>query len=157
MDGASPITTHSPCHNPDALVRRRHLKFIGNAELPVDPTLQWLRQQAERARRYARHLVGDEAEGRLQEFARQMDEKAALLSAKPDANIETKSDHSHRSKITMPDDQPADPNERENRIRERAYHLWEAAGRPQGRDQEYWEQAETQVTAEDGKGTHRNE
>ena len=27
--------------------------------------------------------------------------------------------------------------ERENRIRERAYHLWEADGRPEGREQEY--------------------
>jgi hypothetical protein len=30
----------------------------------------------------------------------------------------------------------------EQRIRERAYHLWEADGRPHGRDTEYWERAE---------------
>jgi hypothetical protein len=29
----------------------------------------------------------------------------------------------------------------EDRIRERAYHLWEANGRPPGRDQEFWHQA----------------
>ena len=30
---------------------------------------------------------------------------------------------------------------RENRIRERAYHLWEAGGRPSGRDEEFWHRA----------------
>jgi hypothetical protein len=35
---------------------------------------------------------------------------------------------------------PAD-TEREQRIRERAYLLWEADGRPHGRDVEYWERA----------------
>lgn len=29
----------------------------------------------------------------------------------------------------------------EDRIRERAYHIWEASGRPFGRDQEFWQQA----------------
>ena len=29
----------------------------------------------------------------------------------------------------------------EHRIRERAYHLWEADGSPEGRAQEYWERA----------------
>jgi hypothetical protein len=53
----------------------------------------------------------------------------------------------------MSDDRPAEPNEREHRIRERAYHLWEAAGRPEGRHQEYWEQAEALITAEDGEAT----
>lgn len=31
--------------------------------------------------------------------------------------------------------------DRERRIRERAYHLWEAEGRPDGRDAEFWERA----------------
>ena len=31
--------------------------------------------------------------------------------------------------------------EREQQIRERAYHLWEQAGRPEGREQEFWERA----------------
>ena len=30
---------------------------------------------------------------------------------------------------------------RENRIRERAYHLREAGGRPSGRDEEFWHRA----------------
>jgi len=33
-------------------------------------------------------------------------------------------------------------SEREHRIRERAYQLWEDAGRPRGRAEEYWERAE---------------
>ena len=109
--------------------------------MTLDPTLQWLRQQAERARRYARQLVGDQAQERLQGFARQLDEKAAAL-AKSNATGDTMPDHA--------DDLPTDSNDRESRIRERAYHLWEAAGRPEGRHQEFWEQAETQETAEDG-------
>lgn len=32
----------------------------------------------------------------------------------------------------------ADPD-RQQRIRERAYALWEADGRPEGRDLEFWE------------------
>lgn len=35
----------------------------------------------------------------------------------------------------------ADDPAREQRIRERAYHLWEAGGRPHGRDIEFWERA----------------
>jgi hypothetical protein len=44
---------------------------------------------------------------------------------------------------------------REHRVRERAYHLWEADGKPHGRDVEYWERAREQVgveeSVEDGK------
>ncbi|WP_428375029.1 DUF2934 domain-containing protein [Lichenicoccus sp.] len=32
-------------------------------------------------------------------------------------------------------------HERDHRIRERAYHLWEADGRPHGREADYWERA----------------
>jgi hypothetical protein len=32
--------------------------------------------------------------------------------------------------------------ERENRIRERAYRLWEAEGRPDGRQEEYWHRSQ---------------
>jgi hypothetical protein len=41
-------------------------------------------------------------------------------------------------------DHPLEPGSpaREQRIRERAYHLWEADGRPDGRAEEYWERAE---------------
>jgi hypothetical protein len=33
-------------------------------------------------------------------------------------------------------------------IRERAYQLWEQAGRPEGGDLEFWERARAQVEAE---------
>jgi len=36
----------------------------------------------------------------------------------------------------------------EEGIRKRAYHLWEASGRPQGRDHEFWAQACEQVAIE---------
>ncbi|WP_028239089.1 DUF2934 domain-containing protein [Stutzerimonas azotifigens] len=33
----------------------------------------------------------------------------------------------------------------EQRIRERAYQLWEADGRPEGRDTEYWTRARDEI------------
>jgi hypothetical protein len=42
--------------------------------------------------------------------------------------------------------------EREQRIRERAYHLWEADGRPDGRDKEHWERAEELIGMEEHAG-----
>jgi len=41
---------------------------------------------------------------------------------------------------------------REHRVRERAYHLWEADGKPHGRDLEYWERARELVTMEASAG-----
>jgi len=38
--------------------------------------------------------------------------------------------------------------EDESRIRERAYHLWEADGRPHGRELEYWERARELIAIE---------
>ena len=39
-------------------------------------------------------------------------------------------------------DNPLEDNpERDQRIRERAYHLWQADGEPEGSDLEYWERA----------------
>ncbi len=37
----------------------------------------------------------------------------------------------------------------EDRIRERAYALWEADGSPEGRDKQYWELAERELAEED--------
>lgn len=37
-------------------------------------------------------------------------------------------------------------------IRVRAYHLWEADGRPDGRDQEFWQRAEQSLTTADNGG-----
>ena len=39
----------------------------------------------------------------------------------------------------------------EHRIRERAYYIWEASGRPSGRDEEFWQQACALTAAEDAK------
>jgi hypothetical protein len=43
--------------------------------------------------------------------------------------------------------------EREQRVRERAYHLWEADGKPHGQDVEYWERARELVGMEESAGT----
>lgn len=43
--------------------------------------------------------------------------------------------------------------EREHRIRERAYHLWEADGRPHGRDLDYWERARELIGMEENPGS----
>lgn len=37
----------------------------------------------------------------------------------------------------------------EDMIRERAYHLWEANGRPIGRDQEFWYRASDAIASDD--------
>ena len=37
----------------------------------------------------------------------------------------------------------------DERIRECAYHMWEASGRPAGRDEEFWHRAREMVTAGD--------
>lgn len=36
----------------------------------------------------------------------------------------------------------------EDRIKERAYHLWQKEGSPEGRDKEFWERARLMVEAE---------
>lgn len=48
----------------------------------------------------------------------------------------------------MSDNPLEDTPEREARIRTRACHLWEADGRPHGRDEEYWERARELVGME---------
>lgn len=37
----------------------------------------------------------------------------------------------------------------ENRIRDRAYQLWQDAGQPEDREQEFWYQAERELVEED--------
>ena len=39
----------------------------------------------------------------------------------------------------------------DQRVREKAYHLWEAAGRPADREEEFWQQARMEVAPEDVK------
>lgn len=43
-----------------------------------------------------------------------------------------------------------DMTDREQLIRERAHWLWEEAGRPEGRDDEFWRQAEREIEGESG-------
>lgn len=43
--------------------------------------------------------------------------------------------------------------EREHRVRERAYLLWESEGKPHGRDVEYWERARELVGMEESAGS----
>ena len=51
-------------------------------------------------------------------------------------------------------DNPLEDNpDREQRIRERAYYLWEADGCPAGNDLEYWERARELVGMSDSAGT----
>jgi Protein of unknown function (DUF2934) len=38
--------------------------------------------------------------------------------------------------------------DREQRVRARAYEIWEREGRPRGRDQDHWYQAERELAAE---------
>ncbi len=52
----------------------------------------------------------------------------------------------------MTDNPLEDTPEREARIKERAYLLWEADGRPPGRDEEYWERARELVGMEASAG-----
>ena len=41
-----------------------------------------------------------------------------------------------------------DPRQIEQRIRERAYRLWEVEGRPAGREDEYWNRAQELIQDE---------
>lgn len=45
-----------------------------------------------------------------------------------------------------------DTTQREERIRERAEKLWMEAGRPAGKDEEFWHQAEREIAIEDHSG-----
>lgn len=45
--------------------------------------------------------------------------------------------------------------DREQRIRERAYRLWEQAGQPEGREEEFWHQATAEIEAEDNNTGRR--
>ena len=49
----------------------------------------------------------------------------------------------------MADDRAEDMTEREHRIRVRAWVLWQQAGSPDGRQDEFWRQAEQQITREE--------
>ena len=40
-------------------------------------------------------------------------------------------------------------DDHEDRIRRRAYHLWEEAGRPEGRSEEFWHAARAEIADEE--------
>jgi hypothetical protein len=46
---------------------------------------------------------------------------------------------------------------REEQIRARAYELWEKDGSPEGRADEYWEQAKAQIDEEEDAGENETE
>lgn len=52
----------------------------------------------------------------------------------------------------MSDNPLEDTAERQQRIRERAYHLWQADGEPEGRDLDYWERARELVGMAESQG-----
>jgi hypothetical protein len=44
-------------------------------------------------------------------------------------------------------------NPTEEQIREHAHQLWEAAGKPRDREQEFWHEAERQLKTESGEAS----
>ena len=56
---------------------------------------------------------------------------------------------------SMSETRLANTKDREVRVRERAYHLWEADGRPHGREREFWERAEELVGMEESATSGR--
>ena len=54
--------------------------------------------------------------------------------------------------VTAPRNPLAIDPDHEQRVRERAYHLWEAEGKPHGRDVEYWERARELIGMEESAG-----
>lgn len=39
----------------------------------------------------------------------------------------------------------------EQRVRERAYQIWEREGRPEGKSDEYWRRAQAEIAAEENE------
>jgi DUF2934 family protein len=66
---------------------------------------------------------------------------AAYAGAKPPRTTGTGS--SQKGAAVSPEQRA-----REQRIRERAYAIWERAGRPHGRDRDHWRQAERELAAD---------
>lgn len=44
-------------------------------------------------------------------------------------------------------------DDREERIRAKAFEIWERDGKPEGRSEAHWEEAKLHIAAADGKGT----
>jgi hypothetical protein len=58
-------------------------------------------------------------------------------------------DHVEEYGSSTMSDNPPSRFDRKNRIREWAYYIWVAAGRPDGYDKDHWEQAEALIAKED--------
>ena len=43
-------------------------------------------------------------------------------------------------------------DEREDRIRQRAYEIWEREGRPEGREERHWDAAKEEISIEESQG-----
>jgi len=41
--------------------------------------------------------------------------------------------------------------DRDQRVRERAYRIWEEEGQPEGRQEEHWRRAETEISEEEAQ------
>lgn len=54
--------------------------------------------------------------------------------------------HQKETQLSEPTDQD---------IRDRAHHLWEQAGKPEGREEEFWHAAEQELRNEDKSSTLR--
>ncbi|MGY4431246.1 hypothetical protein ACVWWO_003723 [Bradyrhizobium sp. F1.13.1] len=83
------------------------------------PEFQRLDHQLELARRAISRIGDGETVQRLQEFACQIAERLRILKA----------------------------GSLEEKTKRRAHELWEAAGRPEGRDLEFWLHAERELKA----------
>ena len=42
-------------------------------------------------------------------------------------------------------------SDRERRVKDEAYRIWDAAGRPEGRDDEHWFEAEKRIASDEGE------
>jgi hypothetical protein len=124
------------------------------AKQPPAQIVSRLRQKAARARGHANLLVGDQAEQRLKELADEIEQRASALGAEAalatDEAMPSRTDYQGAVTATATIQTNANEYEREHRIRERAYYLWEADGRRPERDEYYWKQAEMQIAAESG-------
>lgn len=77
--------------------------------------------------------------GKVQEKARE----AARALDGPEADELAQAETVGKSRIAEED--PHVSRDRHERVRRRAHDIWEAEGRPHGRDREHWHQAETEL------------
>ena len=127
------------------------------------------RKMAEDARTIANGLHDAAAKQTMMEIARRYEALAAyserqakngrtdggggLSEQKVDPGGHASNDHVEESGSSTMSNNPPSRFDRKNRIREWAYHIWKAAGRPDGYDKEHWEQAEALLAKEEGQAS----